>query len=613
MANVIHRARRFLHKYGFKKTVKRAYLRLTERFDPNAGYRMYLAGHSLTDEDLEQQKKTTFSYAPKISIAVPLYRTVPKFLREMIASVEEQTYPNWELVLCDGSPAKGEEGWKSGDKDLSVLVEKAAKGDSRVRYIRLEKNLGIAGNTNAAFEAATGDFIGLLDHDDTLTPDALFSVVRELNRALTAEEDENSPFAPAPWGRSERPSEQVSTKKSMSDAAVKQIVEPTKETAGETTISPAEDPAQRKVIIYSDEDKLNSARGTYFTPHFKSDWNPDLFTSNNYITHFFVFSRAVYETVGGELPDFDGAQDYDFILRCAESAEEILHVKRVLYHWRSYSQSTSKKAAAKPYAVDSGKRALEAHFKRLGMNVEVKDDFLPGYYDVQYLDEVPGTIEVIRGKEPADLNAAAKKSGDDFLLFLAEDVTEEKREEAADRMKSFFTRPDVGIVGGRTVFWSGFIRDMGYILSNEIPGVEPFFWLNIDQYGYFFRSQSTQDLSAVSKGAMMVRRSDFLALGGFDESLPLYFDIDFCLKLQRKLQKLVVYDPKSQFNLKTPTGEKKSLKEEEAEQAEFEKGMRKELAVFIERYPQEYTTCDEFYNPNLSLDCRFSAGAGEKS
>ena len=288
-------------------------------------------------------------------------------------------------------------------------------------------------------------------------------------------------------------------------------------------------------------------------------------------------------------------------------------MKRVLYHWRSYSQSTSKKAAAKPYAVDSGKRALEAHFKRLGMNVEVKDDFLPGYYDVQYLDEVPGTIEVIRGKEPADLNAAAKKSGDDFLLFLAEDVTEEKREEAADRMKSFFTRPDVGIVGGRTVFWSGFIRDMGYILSNEIPGVEPFFWLNIDQYGYFFRSQSTQDLSAVSKGAMMVRRSDFLALGGFDESLPLYFDIDFCLKLQRKLQKLVVYDPKSQFNLKTPTGEKKSLKEEEAEQAEFEKGMRKELAVFIERYPQEYTTCDEFYNPNLSLDCRFSAGAGEKS
>ena len=602
MANVIHRARRFLHKYGFKKTVKRAYLRLTERFDPNAGYRMYLAGHSLTGEDLAEQRQTSFSYAPTISITVPLYRTVPKFLREMIASVEEQTYPNWELVLCDGSPKKGEEGWKSGDRDLSVLVTKAAKGDKRVRYIRLEKNLGIAGNTNAAFEAATGDFIGLLDHDDTLTPDALFSVVQELNRALTAGEDKNAPFAPAPWGRTAEgiygTREQTGTPENLP-----------KKAAGE----PSADPAKRKIIIYSDEDKLNSTRGTYFTPHFKSDWNPDLFTSNNYITHFFVFSRAIYETVGGELPDFDGAQDYDFILRCCENAEDILHVKRVLYHWRSYSQSTSKKAAAKPYAVDSGKRALEAHFKRVGMNVEVKDDFLPGYYDVQYLSEVPGTVEVIRGKDPEALNAAAQKTDADFLLFLAEDVTEEKREEAMLRMKSFFIRPDVGIVGGRTVFWTGFIRDMGYILSNEIPGIEPFFWLNIDQYGYFFRSQSTQDLSAVSKGALMVRRSDFLAFGGFDESLPLYFDIDFCLKLQRQLKKLVVYDPKSQFKLETPTGEKKSLKEEEAEQAEFEKGMRKELSVFIERYPQEYTTCDEFYNPNLSLDCRFSAGAGEKS
>ena len=261
-----------------------------------------------TKEELEKQKKVEFEFEPKISIIVPTYKTPINFLREMIDSVVDQTYSNWELCIADGS---------EGDAAVEAELEKYAKQDDRIKYILLEKNEGISGNTNAALELATGEYVGLFDHDDILAPNALYEVVKALQE-------------------------------------------------------------KEYDILYTDEDKITGDGKEHNDPNFKPDFSMDLFCSHNYITHFFVVKTNIIKEIGGFRPEYDGSQDYDLMFRCIENADSIKHIPMILYHWRIHMNSVAGDPASKMYAYDAGKRAIEDHFKRIGVKAKVEHTGLWG-------------------------------------------------------------------------------------------------------------------------------------------------------------------------------------------------------------------------------------------
>ena len=271
-----------------------------------------------TKEELEKQKKVKFEFEPKISIIVPTYKTPINFLREMIDSVVAQTYSNWELCIADGS---------EGDVAVEAELEKYAKQDDRIKYTLLEKNEGISGNTNAALELATGEYVGLFDHDDILAPNALYEVVKALQE-------------------------------------------------------------KEYDILYTDEDKITGDGKEHNDPNFKPDFSMDLFCSHNYITHFFVVKTNIIKEIGGFRPEYDGSQDYDLMFRCIENADSIKHIPMILYHWRIHMNSVAGDPASKMYAYDAGKRAIEDHFKRIGVKAKVEHTGLWGMYHVIY--ETPG-------------------------------------------------------------------------------------------------------------------------------------------------------------------------------------------------------------------------------
>lgn len=291
----------------------------------------------LSKEELEKEIKTQrnhkFAYEPLISIVVPTYETDATFLTELLESVEGQTYLNWELVLADASKS---------DKVKEVL-DKGWLTDSsigqQIRYLRLEENRGISDNTNVAIDAARGDYIALLDHDDVLTLDALYSMVEKLNEVA-----DNSVLA-----------------------------------------------------LYSDEDKCDGAMEHFYEPHFKPDFNLDLLLSNNYICHFLVVEASAMKELMLR-KEFDGAQDYDLILRLALKAskeqKQFVHVDKVLYHWRCHQGSTAGNTESKRYAYDAGRVALEAYFEAyFGVGtwkekVSVTDSMHLGFYEVEYKPDI---------------------------------------------------------------------------------------------------------------------------------------------------------------------------------------------------------------------------------
>ena len=275
--------------------------------------------------ELKAQRAARFARMPLVSVVVPLYNTPPKFLREMMRSVLGQTYAGLELVLADASDAAHGE------------VEKAVRAvrDARVRYIRLAKNGGIAENTNAALAAAQGEYIALLDHDDVLTPNALYEAVKAVNE-------------------------------------------------------------QGADFVYSDEIVLDSTLKKLGEYHFKPDFSPDTLRGCNYITHLAVFSRALLAAAGGgERAEFDGAQDFDLILRLTERAQKVAHVPKVLYWWRGHGGSTASGMQAKPYALAAGAAAVEAQLLRLGMSGRVEPiPGSPGAYRTRYDVTRPGPVTV---------------------------------------------------------------------------------------------------------------------------------------------------------------------------------------------------------------------------
>ena len=583
----IQKGLRYLKHFG----VKEFFVRLSDRLEPEeVPYGPWFAGHRATEEEQKRQRARKFADPVTFSIAVPLYRTPERYLREMIASVQAQTYPHWELCLANGSPK---------EERLRKLLEEYAAADPRICVKQLSENTGIAGNTNAALAMATGEYVGLLDHDDLLEPDALFQVMSALDEA-------------------------------------RQRKQPLPE------------------LLYTDEDKISGDGGEYFQPNLKPDFNPDLLRSNNYICHFLVVSRGLLEKAGGFDRQYDGAQDYDFILRCTEQANGICHIPKVLYHWRTHAQSTADNPISKQYAYDAGARAIEAHLKRVGLagTVERKKDF--GFYRVRYaLEGQPLVSIIIPNKDEKDTlkkciesiqkkstyrnfeiiivennsktveifdyykeidgrngvhvvywdrefnysainNFGASYAKGDYLICLNNDM-EIISADWIGELLGHCQRAGTGIVGARLYYPDDTIQHAGIIVGIGGIAGSVFVGQKRTHTGYMHREALQQDLSAVTAACMMVRRSLFEQLGGFTEQLAVAFnDVDFCLRA-REIGYLVVYDPYVElyhYESKTRGAE---------DTQEKVRRFQTEIEYMRTRWISVLKNGDPYYNRNLSL------------
>ncbi len=312
----IAKTRRYLRRNGLKKTVSAVMERISA---PKYEEFQFVP---LTEEEINNMKDYHFDNPVKISILVPAYRTNPVFFRELLDSVVGQVYPYWELVIADAS----------GNNDLEAIVEEYRQKlseESSIVYLTIADNKGISENTNVALEAATGDYIGLLDHDDVLTPDALFFMAKEIEKS-------------AP------------------------------------------------ILLYSDEDKTDTGLKTFYDANRKKKLNLDLILTNNYICHFCVMKAEVMKKLKFR-KKFDGAQDFDIILRCiAELKEdtEAIHIPRILYHWRCHNESTAVNTDSKQYAYENGRYAVEDFIKGKGWNAQVDHMTHLGFYRTTYEPDI---------------------------------------------------------------------------------------------------------------------------------------------------------------------------------------------------------------------------------
>ena len=578
----IQKGFRYLKHYGPKEF----WIRLHERFEPEeVPYGPWYEAYVPDEAALEKQRHHHFEYSPLISVAVPAYRTPEKFLAQMIDSLLAQTYGNWELCIANGSPE---------DSAMKKVLEEYTKKDSRIRVSELTENKGIAGNTNAALEMAQGEFVGLLDHDDLLAPNALYEIVRALD------EDRNL------------------------DA------------------------------VYTDEDKVTTELDEHFQPHLKPDFNLDLLRSNNYICHFFVVRRSIVQKVGGFCQEFDGAQDHDFIFRCIETAEKVGHIPEILYHWRTHKASTADNPASKMYAFDAGKRAIEAHLKRTGTEGIVSHTPDLGFFRVKYpvqgqplvsviipnkdeketlkacidsirekteypnyeiiivennstTDEIfqyykelsqDSRIRLLRWKKEFNYSAINNygvcHANGEYLLFLNNDVTVITPGWIKELL-GVCQRPEVGAAGVKLIYPDNTIQHAGCVIGLGGIAGHMFVDMPANRTGYLHKASILQDMSAVTAACMMMKRTAFEEAGGFTEKLPVAFnDVDLCLKV-RKNHKLIVYDPYVQlYHMESKTRGAEDNKEKVRRFQEEIEYMRCQWIDILKKG-------DPYYNKNLSL------------
>lgn len=317
---------KFISNSVFQYGAKDFFLRSIEHLNTNSIDHKYQQTHTLylpSQEALIIQSKESFDYSPLYSIVVPAYETKPIFLRELVDSVISQTYSNWELWIADAS-------------NSSIVYDTLQEyTDKRIRYHKLSKNLSISENTNAGFSLATGDYIALLDHDDTLVENALYEMTKKLNECDTKPD-----------------------------------------------------------MIYSDEDKLISDSGIYTSPSFKPDINYEFIKHVNYICHFLIFSKSYYKKMGGLDKHYDGAQDFEFVLRALAAGAKIEHIPKILYHWRIHPESTASNPQSKLYAFENGKKAIDDYLVKIGESGSSSLTKDLGYYTVKYNLQNDNTIKL---------------------------------------------------------------------------------------------------------------------------------------------------------------------------------------------------------------------------
>ena len=608
----------YIGKYGFIKTVKKCIktvIRKIIRFIKNekdlqyGDYGGWIKYNEPKDADLKKQMSVKFELEPKISVVVPMYNTKEKFFKELIKCMMDQTYSNWELCLADGSPKQNEN------------LKKYYEQDERIKYKFLNGNLGIAGNSNAAIEMATGDYIALLDHDDVLADYALYEIVYNLNKFPNAE------------------------------------------------------------FLYSDEDKIDE-NGNRYDAYFKPDFAPDTLRCQNYICHFSVFKKELLEKLGGFRENYDGAQDYDIFLRMSEITDpkNISHVPKILYHWRVHNESTAKlNSNAKNYAFEAGKKAIEDHLKRIGLDGTVSEGCIDGIYRVDYkVIGEPKVSIVIPNKDGKDIlevcinsiiekttyknyeivisennseteeiyeyyktllnnetikianyntgklitkeeecsleytnnsrrkvkpgfnysaviNFGVRNTTGEYVIQLNND-TELITENWLELMLGFCQRKDVGAVGVKlffpdeTIQHAGIIVGIGGIAGNRFKSIPK------SGHGYFAKESMIENLSAVTAACIMTPKAIYDEVGWMDEELAVAFnDVDFCLKIREKGY-LIVYNPFVEFwHYESKT------RGQEDSPAKI-KRFQGEMSRFEQRWPEILDSGDPYYNINLSLD-----------
>lgn len=546
-----------------------------------------------TPEEAEKQRNTQFEHMVKISILVPLWNNQREFQIEMLDSVMNQTYQNWELCLADGSDAEhsyiGE-----------ICQEYAARANGRIIYKKLDKNGGIAGNTNECLKLATGEYIGLFDQDDVLHPSVLYEYVKVINE-------------------------------------------------------------QGADYIYCDETTFKGdSIDNMITLHFKPDFAIDNLRANNYICHFSVFARKLLD--GTELfrSGFDGSQDHDMILRLTANAQKIVHVPKLMYYWRSHKASVASGIDAKPYAIAAAKGAVADHLTKCGFkNFEIKSTrAFETIFEIKYeilsedkisilipnkdhVEDLKRCMESIKSRSTysnyeiiiiennssqqstfdyyktleeqeniklvtyqgefnySRINNFGAKHADGKYLLLLNNDTQVITMNWLEAMLMYAQREDVGAVGAKLYYQDMTIQHAGIVIglgAHRTAG-HTHYKINHDNLGYMGKLCYAQNVSAVTGACLMVKKSVFDEVGGLDESFKIALnDVDFCLRLREK----------GYVNVFTPFAELYHFEsasrgidiQDEAKAKRYDE----EAAHFRQKWKEVLDKGDPYYNPNFSLD-----------
>jgi len=557
----------------------------TRTADP---YFLWRQQNELRRGDIERLRDmaTVLTYRPLISVIMPTYNTPELYLREAIDSVLAQVYDRFELCIADDA---------STAPHVRAILEEYAAMDDRIKLVFRPENGHIAHASNSALALASGEFVALFDHDDVLTPDALFENVRVLNAHRDAD------------------------------------------------------------MIYSDEDKVDD-KGHRSNPYFKPDWSPDTFLSRNYVSHLGVYRRSLVLEVGAFRPGFEGSQDYDLVLRIVERTSRIYHIPRVLYHWRIHAASVASGVGVKNYAYDAAMNAIaEAMHRRSepGRVEMLKDD--PGNYVVRYdlkrdwkvsiiiptrdhaedlerclssifakssyrnfevvvLDNgsvendtavcfakwqalEPERVKIVPHDVPFNYseinNYAVQQSSGEIVLLLNND-TEVIARDWIEAMLEQAQRPAVGCVGAKLLYEDDTIQHAGVVMRiGGVAGHSHRFY-DRDAPGYFHVIKTINNYSAVTAACLMVRREIWDRMGGLDEQLTVAFnDVDFCLRVREAGYRNVYvphaelyhYESKSRGYDDTPMKIARSIGEQQFMQARWNVA----------------STDDPYYSPHLSL------------
>ncbi len=581
-----------LHKLDYKKREKAAMRQFgTDSFPDEAR--------------AAAERETVFPCMVKISILVPVWNNQRQFQTEMLDSVMNQTYQNWELCLADGSD-------EAHAYIGEICREYAERADGRIVYRHLEKNGGIAGNTNACLAMASGEYIGLLDQDDILHPSVLFEYVKAINE-------------------------------------------------------------QGADYLYCDETTFKGSDINHMlTMHFKPDFAPDNLRANNYICHFSVFKRTLLD--GSELfrTKFDGSQDHDMILRLTDNAEKIVHVPRLMYYWRCHSGSVASGIEAKPYAIEAAKGAVAEHLRKHGCEhfqiestrafetifriryqiigtpkisiviankdhagelrrcvtsilekstydnyeiVIVENNSTTGeirdYYTSLLGYEYAAAAEVQRSLDgktavvtysgafnySAVNNLGVKHSTGEYLLLLNND-TEVITVNWMEELLMYAQRKDVGAVGAKLYYGDRTIQHAGVVIglgAHRTAG-HTHYKQHRQNLGYMGRLCYAQNVTAVTGACLLVKKSLYEEVGGLDEGFAISLnDVDFCLKLRER----------GLLNVFTPFAElyhHESVSRGLDDNGEKAERYNRESACFREKWAAQLEAGDPYYNPNFSLD-----------
>jgi O-antigen biosynthesis protein len=514
--------------------------RLSEQSNPTL-YNIWLSQRTPSGKDLARMRtrSESFAYRPLVSIVTPVYNTDARWLRACIESVKAQAYPRWQLCLADDGSVKPE--------TREVLLE--YKDDPRILIRTLPRNSGIAAASNAALALAEGEFVAFLDHDDEISPDALFEVVAHLNHHPDTD------------------------------------------------------------FIYTDEDKLE-LDGTRTGPYFKPDWSPEHFLTNMYTCHLMVARRALLERIGGFRAGFEGAQDYDLVLRLIEHTSRIHHLPKVLYHWRRIPESTAGSEMAKPWAHDAGKLALEDYVRRNNLNAEILPGAYRYLYRVRFAIRDQPLVSIVLPAVPGECGSEMRRSSERTLRTLAECTTYRQFEVvqpvggegthqtslqipeslpirevridgagAATRLRQqalaaahargehllfldwglqaldgewltalveFSQQVAIGAVGGKLYYPDGSLKHIGILLGVNGVAAPACHRHPGSTLGYWGTAIAARNYSAVGGSCMMTRRSLFEQFGGMDREMGALADVDYCLRITAAGYR-VVFTPSAQL------------------------------------------------------------------